>query len=123
MVRDQQVQAPKVAVERLAREVDRFVPLVERVVSQTPRGVLDGEMVPACEELVSVFGPHMAIIRQVRPTERWSLEVRFRSMRRTGISSATIAFSHAVPGMAPRLSLPWSITANLSTISNVAANR
>lgn len=54
----------KGAVERLARKIDRFLPLVERVVSQTRRRVLVGESVSAGEKLLSLFEPHTAIIRR-----------------------------------------------------------
>ncbi len=58
--------------ERLIREVDRFVPLVEQVVRQTYRRVVLGEAVPAGEKVVSLFEPHTCIIRRgkaEKPTE------------------------------------------------------
>lgn len=63
--------ADKVA-ERLMRDIDHFVPLVEQVVSQTKRRVLAGEAVPAGEKVVSLFEPHTCIIRRGKagkPTE------------------------------------------------------
>jgi IS5 family transposase len=63
-VRDRLMQALQGANEGLAREIDRFLPLVEQVVSQTRRRVLDGQLVPAAEKLVSIFEPHTAIIRR-----------------------------------------------------------
>jgi IS5 family transposase len=48
----------------LANELKRFEGLVERVVGQTKRRVLEGEQVPASEKLVSIFEEHTAIIRR-----------------------------------------------------------
>src|SRR3954463_9125642 len=42
---------------RVAETLDRVVPLVERVVAQTTRRVLQGEAVPASEKIVSLFEP------------------------------------------------------------------
>ena len=52
------------AVRRLQESLDQFVPLVKQVVTQTRRRVLEGEMVPATEKLVSIFEPHTQIIRR-----------------------------------------------------------
>jgi IS5 family transposase len=52
---------------RVAETLDRVVPLVERVVAQTTRRVLQGEAVPASEKIVSLFEPHSAIIRKGKP--------------------------------------------------------
>jgi IS5 family transposase len=40
----------------------RYRPLVERIISQTERRVLRGEVVPAAEKIVSLFEPHADII-------------------------------------------------------------
>lgn len=45
-----------------AAEIRRYVALVERVIDQTERRVLHGEVVPANEKLVSLFEPHTDII-------------------------------------------------------------
>jgi IS5 family transposase len=50
--------------ERLASELEHYIPLVWQVVSQTERRVLRGESVPADEKLVSIFEPHTDIIRK-----------------------------------------------------------
>jgi IS5 family transposase len=50
--------------ERLASELEHYIPLVWQVVSQTERRVLRGESVPAEEKLVSIFEPHTDIIRK-----------------------------------------------------------
>ena len=44
------------------REVRHYLPLIERVMTQTRRRVFDGEAVPASEKLVSLFEPHADII-------------------------------------------------------------
>jgi IS5 family transposase len=43
-------------------EVRHYLPLIERVMTQTRRRVFDGEAVPASEKLVSLFEPHADII-------------------------------------------------------------
>ena len=50
------------AVVRWRAEVDHYLPLIARVISQTQRRVFDGEAVPAGEKLVSLFEPHADII-------------------------------------------------------------
>jgi transposase, IS5 family len=44
------------------REVCHYLPLIERVMTQTRRRVFDGEAVAASEKLVSLFEPHADII-------------------------------------------------------------
>jgi IS5 family transposase len=58
--------------QTLASRLSAMVVLVERVIDQATRRVLQGEMVPALEKLVSLFEPETAIIRKgkiQRPTE------------------------------------------------------
>ena len=50
--------------QRLVRQLDRFAPLVERVVAQTTRRVLRDEAVPAHEKVLSLFAPRTAVIRR-----------------------------------------------------------
>jgi len=50
--------------QRLARELEHYVPLARQVVEQTRRRVLNQESVPAEEKLVSIFEPHTDIIRK-----------------------------------------------------------
>jgi len=50
------------AVARWRAEVDHYLPLIARVISQTQRRVFDGETVPAGEKLVSLFELHADII-------------------------------------------------------------
>ena len=48
--------------EGIRVEIARFIGLGERVVSQTRRRVVGGEIVPASEKVVSIFEPHTDII-------------------------------------------------------------
>ena len=50
------------AIARWRAEVDRYLPLIARVIVQTQRRVFDGETVPAGDKLVSLFEPHADII-------------------------------------------------------------
>jgi IS5 family transposase len=50
----------------LADEIAHYTELLEQVMDQTRRRVLDGEKVPACEKLVSLFEPHTDVIRKDR---------------------------------------------------------
>jgi IS5 family transposase len=57
---------------RLGTALDRFLPLVARVIDQATRRVLHGERVPAGEKVLSLFEPHTAILRRGKarqPTE------------------------------------------------------
>jgi transposase, IS5 family len=47
--------------------LDYVIPLVQQVIEQTTRRVMQGEAVPAPEKLVSLFEPHTAIIRKGKP--------------------------------------------------------
>ena len=53
--------------QKLAKTLEHVLPLVGQVVTQTTRRVLQGEVVPASEKLVSLFEPHTAIIRKGKP--------------------------------------------------------
>ena len=58
--------------QRLADTLEHFRPLLEQVISQTRRRVLQGAQVGAREKVVSLFEPHTAIIRKGKlrtPTE------------------------------------------------------
>ena len=56
--------APPADIKREAwlAAVRHYRPLVERIIAQTERRVLDGEPVPAADKLVSLFEPHTDII-------------------------------------------------------------
>lgn len=45
-------------------QVEHFKPLIEKVIDQTERRVIQGESVPASEKLVSLFEPHTDIIKK-----------------------------------------------------------
>lgn len=55
---------PGPSARRLVEQLERYVPLVAQVVSQTERRVLKGESVPAEDKLVSIFEPHTDVIRK-----------------------------------------------------------
>src|SRR5271169_7231571 len=50
------------AAERWRAQVSHYLPLIERILAQSERRVLDGLAVPAGEKLVSLFEPHADII-------------------------------------------------------------
>jgi IS5 family transposase len=50
----------------VAEDLDRFLPLTQRVMDQAQRRVLEGESVPAGEKIVSIFEDHTDIIRKDR---------------------------------------------------------
>jgi IS5 family transposase len=53
--------------QKLASTVAHVVSLVQQVMTQTTRRVLQGEAVPASEKLVSLFEPQTAVIRKGKP--------------------------------------------------------
>ncbi len=55
-------QAAQGQGRRLREQVDRFVPLVERVIEQARTRVVEGGKVPADEKIVSLFEPHSRVI-------------------------------------------------------------
>ena len=50
--------------ERLQQQAEHFLPMVEQVIDQTVRRVIEDEKVPAAEKIVSLFEPHTDIIRR-----------------------------------------------------------
>lgn len=54
----------RTAVQALANRFDHFLPLVQRVMDQTRRRVVEGQSVPATEKLVSIFEEHTDILRK-----------------------------------------------------------
>ena len=50
----------------LVSELQLYVELANKVISQTERRVVNGESVPAHEKIVSIFEPHTDIIRKDR---------------------------------------------------------
>jgi IS5 family transposase len=55
-------ERPEPPAQRLARQLDTFLPRVARAIAQAVRRVLQGETVPAGEKIVSLFEPHTQII-------------------------------------------------------------
>lgn len=55
---------------QLAESLARDVPLVQHVIEQTTRRVLQKQKVEAAQKVVSLFEPHTAVIRRGRPTPR-----------------------------------------------------
>jgi IS5 family transposase len=53
-------------VAGIAEGLDHYLPLMQQVISQARRRVLEGESVPATEKIVSIFEPHTDIIRKDR---------------------------------------------------------
>src|SRR5438105_11772643 len=51
-----------IAAERWRTQLGHFLPLIERILAQSQRRVLEGQAVPAGEKLVSLFEPHADII-------------------------------------------------------------
>src|SRR5205807_10622578 len=51
-----------IAAERWRAPLGHYLPLIERILAQSQRRVLDGQTVPASEKLVSLFEPHADII-------------------------------------------------------------
>src|SRR5437762_2485842 len=56
-----------IAAERWRAQLDHYLPLIERILAQSQRRVLDGQTVPASEKLVSLFEPHADIIIKGAP--------------------------------------------------------
>lgn len=54
------------AVTGVSNDLDRFLPLASKVMDQTRRRVLEGQIVPAEEKIVSIFEDHTDIIRKDR---------------------------------------------------------
>jgi IS5 family transposase len=63
-VKAQLVGLPGRAAAGVVELFTHYLPLVQQVVAQTRRRVLEGTSVPAPEKLVSLFEPHTAIIRR-----------------------------------------------------------
>jgi len=50
--------------QALAREIDHYCGLAQRVIAQTRRRLLDGEQVPNQEKIFSIFEPHTDLIKR-----------------------------------------------------------
>src|SRR5438876_1941241 len=59
-----------IAAERWRAQLGHYRPLIERILAQSQRRVLDGQAVPVGEKLVSLFEPHADIILKSLPLRR-----------------------------------------------------
>src|ERR1051326_7101171 len=59
--------------QRLQAQLERFLPLVGRVIAQTRTRVLEGSKVAAADKVVSLFEPHSRVI----PRHKGGAEVEF----------------------------------------------
>ena len=55
---------PEPTAQKLATTLTSFIPRVERVLAQAVGRVINGEMVPSAQKIVSLFEPHTDIIRR-----------------------------------------------------------
>lgn len=62
--------------QRLIAQIDQYLPVVQQVISQAGRRVLEGKKVPAMEKIVSIFEPHTRII----PRHKGGADVEFGRM-------------------------------------------
>ena len=69
-------EGKKAAAQRLIGQINRYLPLVQQIMSQAQRRVLEGTKVPASEKLVSLFEPHTRII----PRHKGGATVEFGRM-------------------------------------------
>jgi IS5 family transposase len=60
-------QKSNLIAEGLVLQFNQLRPLIERVIDQATRRVLQGEAVPAQEKVASLWEPHTQIIRRGRP--------------------------------------------------------
>lgn len=51
-------------VYAIKEEVDHYLPMVQKVISQTKRRVLEGVSVPTAEKIFSIFEPHSYVVRK-----------------------------------------------------------
>ena len=64
--------APGKLAQCLRRDLEHVEPLVEQIIGQTERRVVQGQQVPASDKVLSLFEPHTALIRRGKarqPTE------------------------------------------------------
>jgi IS5 family transposase len=54
----------ELVVEALKAEIDHYLPLVHKVISQAERRVLKDESVPTAEKVYSIFEPHSYVVRK-----------------------------------------------------------
>ena len=64
-------------------QVDHFKPLIDQVIDQTTRRVIDGQSVPVSDKIVSLFEPHVDIIRKGGRDTRYGHKVNLVTGRST----------------------------------------
>jgi IS5 family transposase len=96
---------------KLSEELSHFAQLLERVIEQAKRRVVEEEQVPAAQKLLSIFEPHTAIIRRGKARKQtefgrkvWLSEVD------GGIVSGFRVLEGNAGDEAQLKSLPWRIT-------------
>jgi transposase, IS5 family len=57
------------AGQRLCQQFEEILPLMEQVIYQTERRVIDDEKLSAAEKIVSLFEPHTEIIKRQKSGE------------------------------------------------------
>jgi transposase, IS5 family len=70
---DAQQTTPAPLTRRLQEQLERFLPLVDRVIAQARTRVLEGGKVAAADKVVSLFEPHSRVI----PRHKGGAEVEF----------------------------------------------
>ena len=78
---EQLERCPDVMATVLAAEIRRTLSLAERVIDQTERRVLHGEVVPASQKIVSIFEPHTDIIVKDRRDTHYGHKLTLTSGR------------------------------------------
>jgi len=73
--------APSIAAEVWRLQAEHYLPLIEQIIRQTRRRVLEGETVPAGEKLVSLFEPHADIIVKSRRGVQYGHKLNLTSGR------------------------------------------
>lgn len=83
---------------RLTTELERLLPLVQRVIAQAERRVLHGQVVPAEEKVVSLFEPHTAVL----PRHKAGATVEFgRKLWLAEVDGGIVAQARVLEGAPP----------------------
>ena len=95
---------------RLADELERFEGLIERVVDQSERRVLNGESVAAGEKLVSLFEEHTAMIARGKAAKKTEFGRKVWLEEVEGASAVATAYWKATPLTTSNCSQLWRTT-------------
>jgi IS5 family transposase len=71
-------------------EVEHYLPLIKRVIDQTRRRVIAGEIVPASDKLVSLFEPHADIIVKSQRDVQYGHKLNFATGKSGMILDAVV---------------------------------